>query len=747
MKVVTAFNNFARGRIDHDMQGRFELPLYSNSLDVCTNFLTNFKGNAIYRPGFETLIGFEDSAMYEFKFNKTQNYILVFYEEKLRFLTYDVNGNFGWVESGGSPLEVATPYTLEHAKELSVAQNFDVMYIAHNSYAPRKLTRTSATSFTLGTYDISRSPFTQQVVTVTGVTKANPAVVTVSARGNLRSGDEVTMASVSGMTELNGNKYSIKMLTATTFSLNVDSTGFTTYTSGGTATREASNPGVISFYKARLWYARTTIKITTLWGSEAGFFDNLDIPLTGIVATDAVQVTLADIAQPIDELFGGDNSLIVLSADGVIAINGGGVNQPISASSIEAHLTSADGSFRVNPLKKDGLIFYVREDGRRLHYFSYNLLTESFTAKDANLISYDLTEGGITKIRYKKDRNDLIFALRDGDILTLNFNQDEQIIGWHEHEIVGYVHDFVVISDNNGLQQLVALIERNGSFYFERLSELVEFSTINDFFTGDEEADKEAYNRLVAEQLSNAIHMDGAQVYSDLRSVEITYDVDTSIITANSNSFASGDIGKHITYQTKTGYESGRFEIVDYVDEQNVEVSILQEPSALTYDSWYLSFSFLGGLNDYNNTLVSVVADGGYFDDFMVEDNSLSFNKQINKVIIGYKYAGVMKSFVLGFQLNAENTQVTMKAINRATLRFNASTAGKFGTSRYRLEPIQELSQGDLNYLPPLPMDGTKSVDYSDDNDIDKVWYIVQDEPTPLSLAGVMIDGFYSITR
>lgn len=89
-------------------------------------------------------------------------------------------------------------------------------------------------------------------VVITGVTKANPAVVTVSTwptegdGTNLADDDQITIVSVSGMIELNGNVYTMDdaNVSAKTFSLNnsantadIDSTGYTTYTSGGTAQR------------------------------------------------------------------------------------------------------------------------------------------------------------------------------------------------------------------------------------------------------------------------------------------------------------------------------------------------------------------------------------------------------------------------------------------------------------------------------------------------------------------------------
>ena len=65
-KVDTVFNNFARGEIDHDMNGRYDLPIYNTGADKLSNYITNFKGNAIYRSGHETMFKFQDCRLEEF---------------------------------------------------------------------------------------------------------------------------------------------------------------------------------------------------------------------------------------------------------------------------------------------------------------------------------------------------------------------------------------------------------------------------------------------------------------------------------------------------------------------------------------------------------------------------------------------------------------------------------------------------------------------------------------------------------
>lgn len=72
--------------------------------------------------------------------------------------------------------------------------------------------------------------------TITGITKGFPCIVTSAAHG-LQKGDRVSFASIAGMTELNGVTATIEYVTTNTFSLSgIDSTSYTTYTSGGTAT-------------------------------------------------------------------------------------------------------------------------------------------------------------------------------------------------------------------------------------------------------------------------------------------------------------------------------------------------------------------------------------------------------------------------------------------------------------------------------------------------------------------------------
>jgi hypothetical protein len=113
------------------------------------------------------------------------------------------------------------------------------------------VTKTTITSITEATsiepryfHKLGFSVFTKpRTVSVSAITKAEPARVTTVGDHGFATGFAVTFSSVGGMTQLNGNTYYVVKVTPTIFDLYtsytlltaVDSTGFTTYTSGGSA--------------------------------------------------------------------------------------------------------------------------------------------------------------------------------------------------------------------------------------------------------------------------------------------------------------------------------------------------------------------------------------------------------------------------------------------------------------------------------------------------------------------------------
>jgi hypothetical protein len=85
--------------------------------------------------------------------------------------------------------------------------------------------------------DYSFTWSTVSLLTITAITKANPAVVTVSSAGDISDGDLIVIQDLIGITELNfngSNIYTVAGLAGTSFQLaGIDSSSFEEYFSGG----------------------------------------------------------------------------------------------------------------------------------------------------------------------------------------------------------------------------------------------------------------------------------------------------------------------------------------------------------------------------------------------------------------------------------------------------------------------------------------------------------------------------------
>lgn len=176
---MTTFSQrtFAGGEIAPTLYSRTDIVKYFTGLRVCRNMIILKPGGAANRAGLSFIGEVKDSSktvrLIPFVFNSEQTYMLEFGDQYMRVIR---NGDY----------------------QKESAQN------------------------------------------ITAITNADPAVVTINSHG-YSNGDEVYISSVGGMTELNGRNFKVANVTTNTFELtdlgdnDIDSTGYGTYSSGGTA--------------------------------------------------------------------------------------------------------------------------------------------------------------------------------------------------------------------------------------------------------------------------------------------------------------------------------------------------------------------------------------------------------------------------------------------------------------------------------------------------------------------------------
>ena len=157
-KASPAFTNFTAGELSPRLDGRTDLSKYLNGVKKMENLIVHPHGGASRRPGTKFVREVKNSAhncrLIPFEFNVTQAYILEFGDEYFR-----IHKDGGTVVDGSSnPIEVSTPYGEDELADLKFTQSADVMYLVHPLFAPRKITRTSHTSWSIAEVAFERGP-------------------------------------------------------------------------------------------------------------------------------------------------------------------------------------------------------------------------------------------------------------------------------------------------------------------------------------------------------------------------------------------------------------------------------------------------------------------------------------------------------------------------------------------------------------------------------------------------------------
>jgi hypothetical protein len=285
--------SFAGGELSPEMFGRIDDIKFQTGAAKLRNFIPTPQGPAENRPGTFYVATVKDSTkstrLLPFTYSTTQTMVLEFGQGYIRFHTQGstlqagspaaYNGATAYVvgdlvSSGGvnyyciaattgnappnatywyplpsSAYEIPSPYQESDLFSIHYVQSGDVLTLVHPNHAPRELRRLGATTWTLtaitfvapvavpGTPTVTASR--GDALNITGITQANPGVVTTVGNHGFAIGDSVyinggTMTQLSGFYLVNNppttNTFSVK---AYDTGIPVNTTSYTAWSSGG----------------------------------------------------------------------------------------------------------------------------------------------------------------------------------------------------------------------------------------------------------------------------------------------------------------------------------------------------------------------------------------------------------------------------------------------------------------------------------------------------------------------------------
>ena len=446
-------NNFNAGEISPLAYGRSDIAKYKTGLATCLNYVPTAQGGLTRRPGTQYIANVKNSAnavrLIPFEFSITQAYVLEFGPSYIRFYTND-----GQLLNLGVPYEVATPYGASDLQDLAYTQSADVLYLVHPNYAPRKLVRSGATSWTLSTISFLDGPYlllnTSTTTFTSSVAGPGAATLTASAITGINGGAGFSANDVGRVVRLkSGTNWGWGTITAfaTTTSVSVNwvtavgTTASSLWRLGVWCTTNGY-PRAVCFNQDRLMLAGCPLYPNRLDGSNTSDYENFaPSDNTGLVVdSNALSFSLNSAKVNVVNWLASDEwGLLAGTASAEWVIAASTQQNAVTPTNVTAKQTSNYGGTNVPPIRIGKATLFVQRTKRKLREMAYQFTLGTFQAPDISIISEHLTKSGLKQMAAALAPHPVVWMVRnDGVLVAMSYDKDQEVLGWHQHSLGGY---------------------------------------------------------------------------------------------------------------------------------------------------------------------------------------------------------------------------------------------------------------------------------------------------------------------
>lgn len=216
-------------------------------------------------------------------------------------------------------------------------------------------------------------------------------------------------------------------------------------------------PQKVTFYKGRLCFAGNH----KLWFSVSADYENF-VPMTDgfeIKADDSINVQIeADSTNTIQWLASG-STLLIGTAGNEFSCAPATNTSAFGPANIQITQESKYGSKGVNAILVGNTVLFVQRAGCKVRAVEADYQSGSYSSNDLTVLAEHITRTGIIDFAWQQEPDYVVWVvLTDGSLVALTYNAEQEIIGWHRHDVGGKVEAVSTIPSPNGVRDDVWLI-------------------------------------------------------------------------------------------------------------------------------------------------------------------------------------------------------------------------------------------------------------------------------------------------
>ncbi|GAA0494735.1 hypothetical protein [Tatumella punctata] len=219
-------------------------------------------------------------------------------------------------------------------------------------------------------------------------------------------------------------------------------------------------PTKVSFYKNRLVFAARG----KLWFSVASDYENFTPMSNGyeVESDDSINVQIeADSTNAIQWLAPG-SSLVIGTAGAEHACSPSTTTSSFGPDNIQISKESSYGSKEIAAESVGAESVFVQRAGRKTRSVSADYESGSYSSTDLTVIAEHITNGAIIDMAWQQEPDYVLWVvLANGGLRGLTYNKEQDVIGWHRHDVAGTVESVAVIpSPDGGRDDLWLIVNR-----------------------------------------------------------------------------------------------------------------------------------------------------------------------------------------------------------------------------------------------------------------------------------------------
>jgi hypothetical protein len=487
MRISPIVNSFSSGELSPRLMGRTDSDKYTSGAEVMENFIPLPHGGALRRGGTrhiaEVKTSTQEQRLIPFEYSIDQTYDLEIGNEYIRFYTESA-GVYGQVQSGGSAYEITAPWLESEVDDIQFAQNADIMWLVHPNHPPQRIVRVSHTSWTLTAESFDFTPLNEvnyddtQTLAFSVLSTANQNLTASwSLFESSMVGQDMLVDVLHG--EPTGEVIHVKVVSITSATVAVvsiesdeavPSLTATAFWQAPAYTSTNGYPAALVFYEQRLWYAGTTAKPQSMWGSKTGVYNNFE---TGVNADQALFYTIASDRVNQIKWLAATTVMMAGTTGGEFRISGGG-ESAITPTNVDVRRQTSHGSRRGRPVYVGNAVFFIQRSNTKVRNLSYKWESDAFASDDMTFLAEHVTGTGINHIAFSQIPDNLLLGIRDdGQLLSMVYEPSQDIVGWSRHVTDGKYID-VSITSRAGNDRWTFIVERTIDGVTKRYIEIYE---------------------------------------------------------------------------------------------------------------------------------------------------------------------------------------------------------------------------------------------------------------------------------